>query len=269
MAEPFYNEDEAQEILSAAARRGGSHDRMSKDRLLATAAEMGISPEDVEAAEAEIRERKLARTERQDYVNHTRREFYSSVSQFVGMAVLLGGINILVMGGHFQSIWQFWAIWPLGFMLIHTVKEGWESLVSNTVAGDEEFEQWRAKRRDKAAEKGFVSGADPGDHMSIAIEAIVESRGAKLNAIKIVREKTGLGLKESKDLVDAVEMRGGEPVYPKLPHLPLPELARRALEETQGNKTLAIELVYQRGDGISLSEAMEAVNALDPYRLQH
>jgi hypothetical protein len=43
------------------------------------------------------------------------------------------------------------------------------------------------------------------------VRALVQER-RKIEAIKLVRQRTGLGLKEAKDLVDAMEIQMGLPV---------------------------------------------------------
>ncbi len=87
------------------------------------------------------------------------------------------------------------------------------------------------------------------------------SRGHKIEAIKLYRERTGTGLKEAKDAVEAVER--GEPLL--LPgafissgtgaDADLTDLLRR------GQKIEAIKL-YRERTGTGLREAKEAVDRL-------
>jgi large subunit ribosomal protein L7/L12 len=54
-----------------------------------------------------------------------------------------------------------------------------------------------------AAAGGAAAGAAPAEEQSAQVTVVLASAGAqKINVIKAVRETTGLGLKESKDIVD-------------------------------------------------------------------
>jgi ribosomal protein L7/L12 len=90
------------------------------------------------------------------------------------------------------------------------------------------------------------------------------ARGNKIEAIKRVRELTGLGLKEAKDYVEAMEA-GGEP-----PALPSTGAARPASQgslaevyalASQGQKIEAIKL-YRELTGVGLKEAKDYVDRL-------
>jgi ribosomal protein L7/L12 len=90
--------------------------------------------------------------------------------------------------------------------------------------------------------------------------------GNKIEAIKLVREQTGLGLKEAKDAVDAIER--GE----------LLELAPRVAEAGHGvsgvdldeinelllqNKKIEAINLYRQQTGIGLTEARDAIEAIE------
>jgi ribosomal protein L7/L12 len=79
-------------------------------------------------------------------------------------------------------------------------------------------------------------------------------RGELIEAIKITREATGLGLKEAKDAVDAY-VQGRKPV---LPRGSIPTGAIVFLQE--GRLVDAVRLTRQAG-GLQLKEAYDAVNA--------
>ena len=82
-------------------------------------------------------------------------------------------------------------------------------------------------------------------------------RGQKIEAIKLYRERTGAGLKEAKDAVEAIE-RG---------QAPAPTGLDEALERElvgllqQGQKIEAIK-IYRERTGVGLKEAKDAVEAL-------
>ena len=114
------------------------------------------------------------------------------------------------------------------------------------------------------------SGGLPGE----LIDAL--QRGDKIKAIKYYRETTGVGLKEAKEFIEAVQLRPGigeeieEQLNAKLdlllkhagieyaPYKNLPGRVVDALE--RGNKIEAIKH-YREAAGVSLKEAKERIEA--------
>ncbi|GAA6140642.1 ribosomal protein L7/L12 [Hydrogenophaga sp. 5NK40-0174] len=95
-------------------------------------------------------------------------------------------------------------------------------------------------------------------------------RGNKIEAIKLLREATGLGLKEAKDAVDQIEA-GGELCM----NIPIPQKAftgegsddiSRLLQ--QGKTIQAIRL-YREQKGVSLKAAKAAVEAMQASQGHH
>ena len=90
--------------------------------------------------------------------------------------------------------------------------------------------------------------------------------GKKIDAIKLVREQTGLGLKEAKDAVEAIER--GESVELKLQTASTVQLVSgvdpNQITELlrQGNKIDAIKLVREQ-TGLGLQEAKNVVDAIE------
>ena len=87
------------------------------------------------------------------------------------------------------------------------------------------------------------------------------SRGDKIEAIKIVREATGLGLKEAKDAVERY-VEGDSPFPSRAPSSPdsnaMPLAAVSALQN--GKLIVAIRIVRE-ARGIGLKDAKDAVEA--------
>jgi ribosomal protein L7/L12 len=95
-----------------------------------------------------------------------------------------------------------------------------------------------------------------------AIRALLDG-GNKIEAIKRVREQTGLGLKEAKDLVDTMERGAAVSIHADMPppvfHGDLDSEARKLA--AAGQKLEAIKLVRQQKN-LGLKEAKDYVENL-------
>jgi ribosomal protein L7/L12 len=90
-------------------------------------------------------------------------------------------------------------------------------------------------------------------------------RGSKIEAVKIYRETTGLGLKEAKDFVDSLE-RGERPTMPSMSVPPFNRATVDWMEQVKaqlrkGNKIEAIK-IYRDATGLGLKEAKDAVEEI-------
>ncbi len=90
------------------------------------------------------------------------------------------------------------------------------------------------------------------------VKAAIDS-GNKIEAIKLLRVATGLGLKEAKDAVEQFEAGGSLLIAQKIAKAPGSEGITSALE--QGNRLEAIRL-YREQKRVSLKEAKEAIDAM-------
>lgn len=128
------------------------------------------------------------------------------------------------------------------------------------------------------AASGVVAGQGvPAGQRTLADEVVALLRaGRKIQAVKVVRERTDLSLREAKDAVEEIERHGPQASYglAKMPSrsadrpgktaLPLlpPDVADQARVLAQrGRKIEAIKLVRQH-TGLGLREAKEAVERL-------
>ena len=277
MADRIYSDKEAQEILSLAARRAVSDGAMTRDRLIQAAAEMGIEPDMVLAAEREVLAKESKLELRREFVASRRKDFWGSLSSIGGTCLLLFGINFLTSGYH--GIFSMWAIWPCGFMALSTLKHGVEYLTAATPLADNEFESWREHQKKKQKVSEWID-AHPDAAMSVKVARLscVEFDAEhKDHAVDKVHRETGLPRRDAKDLVNAIyrEQAYGTPVSsdPKWANLekakPAPssyEAARKALDEVGPNRRLeAVELVRAR-TGLGVQEAEEAVQAVSELR---
>jgi hypothetical protein len=187
VSQRFYSDEEAEEILKVAANRQGQGG-LDLFRLQAAASELGISPEALADAEAQVMREREERAQFEEYKRSKRQAFFNSLVTY-----------IVVNAGLWIAMRPSWIVYVLGGWGIGLVSEGFKAF-GGSRPGSPEFETWRQAR---------VSGAVPGQIVGAdaALEEFV-SRGsnlAKLEAIKFVRERTGLGLRESKEAVDRFE----------------------------------------------------------------
>lgn len=102
-------------------------------------------------------------------------------------------------------------------------------------------------------------GSLPAGHKSLAdtLTALIQS-GQKIKAIKQYRERTGSGLKEAKDAVEALER--GEPL--PTPHAVLTTVNQDVVSLVREGKKIAAIKLYREKTGVDLAEAKAAVETL-------
>ncbi len=94
--------------------------------------------------------------------------------------------------------------------------------------------------------------------------------GNKIEAIKLYREQTGLGLKEAKDAVDALEkaINAGIPVdsmltAPPSTNLPQGNWMQEVMDEIRAGRKINAIKIYRENSGLGLKESKDAVDALE------
>jgi hypothetical protein len=157
-ASKFYNEGDADEILRIAVSDSVATGAMTRERLLATASELGISEEAVERAEKQL-EAQRAETERKateakelaEFKAYNRGKVLSSLGNWAGTSVLLLGINLLTSHG------IDWALWPVGIWGLYEIGQVIENLFSHPSTG-QAFERWKRREERRAARRSLRSG---------------------------------------------------------------------------------------------------------------
>jgi ribosomal protein L7/L12 len=104
-------------------------------------------------------------------------------------------------------------------------------------------------------------GMSSGDDLESRVRSLM-AEGQKIEAIKLYRERTGAGLKESKDAVEAIQRGQSAPAVPASDRDFEAELV--ALLE-RGQKIGAIKL-YRERTGVGLKDAKDAVESLAERR---
>jgi len=142
-----FSDEEAETILREAARldRHDSVNYFTRDRLVETAAELGIRPEAVIEAEKNVlaqRETDLLRTE---FALESKSEMRQQWSKWLGLSVMLFGINMATNGFKFDS--GLWFIYPVGIVGAVTAA-AWFRYITNPPTKDEsQFQEWLKDRQ--------------------------------------------------------------------------------------------------------------------------
>ena len=147
MAEKFYSDEQAQEILRLAAQGSAGGAGISRSQLLETAAELGIRPEEVLHAEKALAERQQLDEDRLAYKKQKQRKLQQEASAWISGAILLYGIAYVTRGFHIEGLLATWPKWPVGFWTLKMVKESVEFFMDMTVNREPNFEHWRQKRQ--------------------------------------------------------------------------------------------------------------------------
>lgn len=143
MSNRFYEEEEAHEILRRAAGNvpgSSSSSGISRDNLLRTAAELGISPEDLEAAERQVRIDRNRATLFAEFTRERRRAFSTSLATYLIVNAFLLAVDLLTGGG-------LWFYWPLLGWGIGMATEAFRTFGPDSKIDGPAFKRWVTKRR--------------------------------------------------------------------------------------------------------------------------
>jgi hypothetical protein len=153
MARHHYREsDPVEEILRIAMQNEGGPDVALRQRLLASAAELGISEDAVLKAEKQWHAQKKKEEELDEYRAHTLRSLYTHLGVYVVVNVFLVLMNMLTEHGRVD--WAFWPIlgWGIG-LGCHLVA----AVVQLKNPGGEEFQEWRKEVSSQRQEQPGLS----------------------------------------------------------------------------------------------------------------
>ncbi|NET36421.1 MAG: 2TM domain-containing protein [Cyanothece sp. SIO1E1] len=138
-----YRQDDVQQILQRAIARQSDTDELSRTQLEEIATELGISVDNLQAAEEEWLAYKDEYKERQAFKLHRYHEFQHHLVQYLIVNTFLVLLNFLTT--HTLS-WALYVLlaWGLGLAL-----HGWNTLQTQGAKYDAEFQQWRRRRQFK------------------------------------------------------------------------------------------------------------------------
>jgi hypothetical protein len=181
----FYSEQEAHEILELAARNEGVGG-VSRDSLLQTAAELGISPDAVLAAEEKYHEDRRSLREEKEFKGYRRRQFFDALSGYIVVNSILLAINLLKSPG---SLWSLYIIFGWGVGMLFYTRSTFFPRAEEYRA---DFEKWRLRRS--------LARSD----VDTVIRDVIRSRSDsdRVKIVTQVRDRTGIELDEARLAVE-------------------------------------------------------------------
>ena len=195
-----YSEQEAEQILRAAAQKSAGGGDISRDRLLQMAAEAGIEPEHVLKAELEIAASREDAQLNEEYRRKMRSAYLSELSSSISVVAVCTAIWFFSTQGT-GYFWPMWVVLGVGIGLVSAFAP---QMLPNTLVYQAGLEKYKSTRRTKRTPS----------KESEQIRALLEDYVAvdpknKIGAIRLVRERTGMGLKEAKEEVESYYLRAG------------------------------------------------------------
>ena len=138
----FKESDPVVEILNIALENQGGADLSLRQRLLASASELGIPEEAALEAEKQWLSRREENVEKEAYRAEVMRDFYTHLGVFAVINIFLVILNMLTEHGRVD--WAFYVIVSWGLAVgVHAVAAYYQ------LSSPQEFEEWKQKRNEK------------------------------------------------------------------------------------------------------------------------
>lgn len=145
-----YPSEEAQEILQIAIARHTDQDELTRSQLLEIAEELGISANDLSAAEAEWQIRKQRQADLQAFEQYRRQRFQSHLIRY-------GIVNLFLMAINYLAADQLgWSLYIALFWGVGLVLQAWQTYQPNPYRYNQEFEKWRRRQQLKRSFSRFL-----------------------------------------------------------------------------------------------------------------
>jgi hypothetical protein len=195
----FYEEGDAEEILKLAMSRSPAAGAISREKLLQTAEELGITPEALADAELKYERQKNEQQEFNEFIAQQRRGFFGHLTSYVIVNAFLVTINLITDPG---DIWFHWPLlgWGIGiaFHAVGTFAKGSEMQ-------REAFRDWRRRRTlVRLLDEGNLSR----DELHRVIEDYVKAtredqrQPTRFDAIEQLAARSGVATSDARDIVE-------------------------------------------------------------------
>lgn len=137
----MYRQEEAQAILQLAFARKEEDGELSRSQLWEIATELGISPEDLQAAEGEWLANRGEIQEKQAFNVYRQNRFKHNLVRYIIVNGFLVILNVVATGGLSWSIYVVLG-WGLGLSL-----DAWKTYQTSGEEYDRSFGRWRLKQQ--------------------------------------------------------------------------------------------------------------------------
>jgi hypothetical protein len=141
MSRSRYSQEDVQQILQRAIARQPRLGEFTRSQLEEMAAELGISPQELEEAEREWRAWQQLTNQQREFQRYRRRQFYQLLGRYAIVNSFLVGLDWLSGGGLSWSLFILMG-WGLAVAL-----EGWSTCQTEGERYEKEFRQWQKKRQ--------------------------------------------------------------------------------------------------------------------------
>lgn len=137
----LYQQEDAQAILQLAFARKEENGELTRSQLWEIAMELGISPEDLEAAEGEWLATRGELQQKQAFNRYRKNRFKHRLVKYVIVNGFLIVLNVLAGGGLSWSAYIL-LVWGLGLSL-----DAWKTYQTQGEEYDRAFGRWRLKQQ--------------------------------------------------------------------------------------------------------------------------
>lgn len=137
----MYRQEDAQAILQLAFARKEEDGELSRSQLWEIATELGIAPEDLQAAESEWLANRGEFLEKQAFNTYRQNRFKHSLVRYGIVNGFLVALNFIATGGLSWSLYIL-LLWGIGLSL-----NAWKTYQTSGDHYDRAFSRWRIKQQ--------------------------------------------------------------------------------------------------------------------------
>jgi hypothetical protein len=152
MAE-IYRQEDAQQILNLAIARQTEASELSRVQLYEIAAELNISPADLEAAEQEWLTHQDELSEKRIFDQYRHGKFRQSLAKYLIVNAALVLLDLFTGGGFRLS----WSLYIVLFWGVAVALEAWQTYQLSPEDYENAFRRWRQRRQLKRSVSSFVN----------------------------------------------------------------------------------------------------------------
>jgi hypothetical protein len=136
-----YSQEDVQQILQRAIARQPRLGEFTRSQLQEMAAELGISPQELDLAEQEWKAWQELNSQHREFQRYRRRQFYQLLGRYGIVNSFLLGLDRLSGGG------LSWSLFILMGWGLTVALKGWNAYQTEGERYEKEFRQWQRKRQ--------------------------------------------------------------------------------------------------------------------------